>query len=152
MGVGLLLNCDETVAIQLFTYYKVPHFKFDRCLVLIDEDKKLIGAILFHAWNGSNVELSYYGENTLTPGVIRYIARFAICTFDPSRLTVMVSKRRRRLLRSLQRFGFRLEGTQRCYYGKHDCDRDTGVRLVMFRDDIERVARLKALPGEAGTC
>lgn len=152
MSTGLLLACDEQVAAQLFAAHKQPAFKFDRCLGLIDNDKKLIGAILFHDWNGFNIELSYYGEKTLSPGIIRCIARFIICTFDASRLTVVVSKRRRKLMRSLQRFGFKLEGHQRCYYGKQDNARNTGIRFVLFRERLDQLARLDAPTPKAASC
>ncbi len=142
MTTGILLESDEYVAATLFATYKQKPFKFDRCLGLVDNaTKELRGALLFHHYNGSNIELSYYGERTMTPGVIRCIARFIICTFDAARLTVTVSKRRRKFIMSLQRFGFKLEGVQRCYYGKRDCSRNTGVRLVLFRDSLDKLAR-----------
>jgi len=142
MSVGLLFDCDAQVADHLFRVYQQPIFKFDRCLGLVGANDSLIGCILFHNWNGSNVELSYYGSKALSSGIIKCLARFIICTFSASRLTVTVSKRKRGLLKSLQRFGFKLEGTQRCYYGKRDCSRNTGVRFVMFRDRLEALAHL----------
>lgn len=142
MSNGLLFDCDAVVAEKLFTTHKQPHFKYDNCLGILDKESKLVGAILLHNWNGANVELSYYGEKTLTPGIIKCLARFIICTFEPARLTVVVSKRRRPLLLSLQRFGFKLEGAQRCYYGKRDCTRNTGIRLVMFRERLDKLAQL----------
>lgn len=142
MSRGLLFHCDDQLAAQFFTQAKSQPFKYENCLGIVDKDQGVIGYVFFHYWNGSNIELSYYGERTLTPGIIRTIARFIICTFDASRLTVATSKRRKRFMRSLQRFGFKLEGTQRCYYGKRDCSRNTAVRFVMFRDRIDQLARL----------
>lgn len=146
MTIGLLLGSDAAIAEKLFASNKQPQYKYDRCVGLVDNSKGLVGAILFHNWNGSNVELSYYGHGTLTLGVIRCLARYINCTFDPSRLTVTVSKRQKTLQRSVQRLGFKLEGTQRCYYGKIDCTRNTGIRFVMFRDRLDVLAR--AMPVE----
>lgn len=141
MTTGLLFDCDEHVARWLFNYLQCRHYTYDRAIGLLDKDGNLLGAVLFQNWNGPNIELSYYGKSTLTLGVTRCLARYILSEFDPARLTLITSKRNRQLMRALQRLGFRLEGTQRCYYGKRDCNRNTGVRFVAFRDTIERVAK-----------
>jgi len=144
MPTGLLFECDEYVGRWLYeSYLKKPVYKFDRAIGLVDEKGMLIGAIIYHNWNGPNVELSYYGESTMTVGIVRAIARFTLQAFDPARLTVITSKRRKHFMRGLQKLGFRLEGIQRCFYGKVDCNRNTGVRFVAFREEIERVANLR---------
>jgi RimJ/RimL family protein N-acetyltransferase len=143
MSTGLLIGHDEAVANHLFSFYSQPKMQYDRCLGLINSKGVLVGAVLFHNWNGSNVEISYYGENTMTPGIIRCLARFILITFDASRLTAVTSKRNKRFVRSLQNFGFKLEGVQRCYYGHQDCIRNTGVRLVMFRNRLEELAQFQ---------
>lgn len=146
MSVGLLFECDDLVAKQFLAPRNQLFFKYDRAVGLVDGDK-LIGAILFHGWNGSNLEVSYQGKNTLSAGIMRYMAKYVIKEFDLARLTVVTSKRNRHFIKSLQKFGFRLEGTQRCYYGKRDCTRNTGVRFVAFRDRIEEVANFN-VPNE----
>ena len=143
MSIGLLLDGDDAVAQFLFTSHGLKPFKYDRALGLLDNGV-LQGAVIFTGFNGSNVELSYYGKAKMTAGVVRCIARFIICTFAPARLTVLTSKRNKRYIRTFQRLGFRLEGTQRCYYGHKDCNRNTGVRFVMFRERIDTIARLEA--------
>lgn len=144
MKSGLLFDHDAAVAAILFSSYKQKEFKYDRCIGIIDPTGKITGAILLHDYNGNNVELSYYGEKTLSAGIVRCLAQFIVCTFDPSRLTVITSKRRKTLMRSLQRFGFKLEGTQRCYYGKKDIVKNVGVRFVMFREGLDKLAKLPA--------
>lgn len=143
MSAGLLFECDDEV-IKWFstTTYCQKACVYDKAVgVLVDG--KLSGAVLFHNWNGPNVEISYYGEKTMTLGVIRCIARYVLVHFDVARLTAITSKRNRQFMRALQKLGFRLEGTQRCYYGKNDCNRNTGVRFVAFREAIERVAKVE---------
>ena len=147
MTVGLLFDADETVTkwwCDSSGWGKMP-FKYDTCLGIVDEMFAPRGAIFLHGWNGNDLQLSYYGERTLTPGIARTLAQFIIRQFDPARLTVIVNKRNKRLIRSCGHFGFKLEGAQRCYYGKQDCNRNTGVRLVMFREQMDRVAGTAAL-------
>jgi RimJ/RimL family protein N-acetyltransferase len=142
MSVGLLFECDDAVAHWLFSTNGWAHYKYDRAIGLIDKDKALVGGILFQSWNGSNVEVSYYGKGTLTAGIVCCIARYTLATFDPARLTVVTSKRNRQLMKALQKLGFKIEGAQRCFYGKRDCNRNTGIRFVAFREDIEKVAKV----------
>lgn len=138
----MLFDHDQAVANWLFASYGQKRYSYDRCLGLL-RDGTLCGAVLFHNWNGANVEVSYYGKNTMTPGVIRCIGQYVLSTFDPSRLTAHVPKRSKHYIKGLQRLGFRVEGVQRCYYGKRDCLRNTAIRLVMFRPEIETVARIE---------
>lgn len=136
---GLLLGDDARVAAWAFRTYQFRPTPFNSAIGVVDSDGKLIGAGLYQNFNGSNVEGSYYGRQTLTAGIVRALVKGALA-FDPSRLTVVTSKKNRRLIRALQRIGFRLEGAQRRYYGHRDCARNTGVRLVMFREEMDRVA------------
>jgi RimJ/RimL family protein N-acetyltransferase len=146
---GLLVDADDIVANWAFATYKMPPMLVDRALGILDNGK-ICGAILFQNWNRINVDMSYYGENTLSPGIVRTLCRFGLSVLNVSRCTVITSKRNRRLMRSLQRIGFRLEGTQRCFYGANDCNRNTAVRFVMFRDRIEQLAALKEPPNVDG--
>jgi RimJ/RimL family protein N-acetyltransferase len=140
---GLVFGIDHYVAKwQKDNYGWAEIFLYDQCIGICDDKQNLKGAIFLHGYNGNDIQLSYYGEQTLSVGIARSVARFILEQFDPSRLTVIVSKRNKRLIRSCQRFGFRLEGVQRRYYGKIDSNRNAGVRLVAFRDHIEHVARL----------
>jgi RimJ/RimL family protein N-acetyltransferase len=140
LSVGLLFGSDEEVATRIFAQYGQRH-KIDNALGIIS-NKEMTGAVLFHNWNGHNIEVSYYGRGTLTAGILRMIARYIIYTFDPTRVTVVTAKRNKRLVRSLQRLGFKLEGSQHCYYGKNDCARNTAIRFVMFRERVDQIALL----------
>lgn len=151
MGTGLLLDDDLLVGKYVQDNYghTWPPLKFDRALGLMNKEGQLIGGVIFQNWNRSNVDVSYYGKNTLTPGILRCIGKYIISVFDPTRVTVITSKRNRRLMRGLQNLGFKLEGMQRCFYGRHDCPRNTAVRFVMFRERVNEIARLE-LPAKAG--
>jgi RimJ/RimL family protein N-acetyltransferase len=149
MTVGLLFDCDTEVAQWHAAQAGCHPGKYDKALGLVDSTGVLIGAIAFQYWNGANVELGYWGRGTLSLGIVRCLSRYAITTFDPARVTVVTSKRNRHLMRSLQKLGFRLEGISRCYYGKKDCNRNTGVRFVLFRNALERLAKM---PQELQQC
>lgn len=143
MATGLLFDSDKMVADWLFAKYNQRRYSYDRCLGLV-RDGTLCGAVLFHNWNGANVEISYYGKDTMTPGVIRCLAMYILDTFDPSRVTAMISKRNKHFIKGMLRLGFKVEGTQRCYYGKRDCIRNIAIRLVMFREALELIAGIPA--------
>lgn len=145
MPAGLLFGSDEAVVAELATNWAYDAKKYENAIAIIGADGKFAGAVLFHNWNGYNVELSYFGKGTMSAGIVRCLARFILVTFSPSRLTVVTSKRNKRLLRSFQRLGFKLEGLQHCYYGHKDCTRNTGVRFMMPRLRIEELARLEVL-------
>lgn len=143
MSRGLLFECDEHVANWTFATFKMPKMSFDRAIGIVDAKGSIIGSVLFQCWNGFNVEMSYYGVvPTLSPGIIRCLARYVLFTFNVSRVTVSTCRKNRNLMRSLQRIGFRLEGAQRRFYGHRDCNRNTAIRFVMFRERIEQIATL----------
>lgn len=140
MSIGLLFHSDEVVANFLFKKHVAPPMKYDQAVGIM-VDGQLSGGILFQGWNGCNVELSYYGAGTMTPGIIKCLARILVSTFNVSRVTVHVNQRNRSFLKSLQRLGFGIEGTQRRFYGRTDTRRNTAVRLVMFRERLEELCQ-----------
>jgi RimJ/RimL family protein N-acetyltransferase len=139
---GLLHNADDAVAHWAFQAFRLAPSKFDMAVGIVSPEGALAGAILFQAYNGHNVEVSYYGPHTMTPGIIRTITQIAIQHFGASRLTAVTSKRNKRFMRGLLKLGFVLEGHMHRYYGDRDCPRNTGVRLVMWRERLEQIARL----------
>lgn len=154
MTVGLLFGHDDAIAKWAFeTWGLQTQMKFDRAIGLIDnKNGSLVGAVVFQCWNGTNVELSYYGlKPTLSLGVVRCLARDILFTFNVSRVTVSTSRKNRGLMRSLQRLGFKLEGAQRRFYGNRDCNRNTAIRFVLFREALEKFAAFPAKK-ERQTC
>jgi len=127
------------VAAWAFRTHQFRPTSFDSAIGVVEPNGKLVGAGLFQNYNGANLEFSYYGRRTMTLGIVRALFRIAVA-FDPSRLTVVTAKKNRKLIRALQKIGFKLEGAQRRYYGQRDCARNTGVRLVMFREQMDSIA------------
>jgi len=140
MPKGLLIDADVEVASWTYKAYNIYPQPINKAFGIINDDGSLIGGILFQNFNGINIELSYYGQNTLTPGIVRIIARTTLEFFNASRLTVVTSSRNKRLIRSLIKIGFKLEGVSRCFYGHEDTKANTAVRLAAFKPELEKVA------------
>lgn len=143
MTRGLLLGADALVAAWAFKEHNKTPMLVDRAIGIV-EDNQIVGAALFHSYNSVNAELSYYGKNTFTVGIMRSLARIALTELNLSRCTVIVPKRPSFLLKRLPKFGFRFEGVQRRYYGPTDASRHTGCRFVAFREDLEKLAKQPA--------
>lgn len=141
MATGLLFDDDERVVSYILDTWYLQPMKYD-CAVGFIKDNELIGGIIFHFFNGNNVEFSYYGQNTFTSGIVKCLSRFAIAHFNPSRVTIVINKRKKRLIRAVSSLGFKVEGTQRCYFGRRDCTRNTAVRFVLFRDALDKLAKI----------
>ena len=135
---GLLLDADTQVAAWAFATHNRVVMKVDRALGIV-EDGKLVGAALFTNYNSVDAELSYYGKNTVTVGIIRALVRIALYELRLARCTVIVPKRPSFLLKKLTKFGFRYEGVQRRHYGHTDSPRHTGCRFVLFKEDMEKL-------------
>jgi RimJ/RimL family protein N-acetyltransferase len=141
MSRGLLIGEDQQVAKWAFEAFRIFPAPINQALGLIDNvTGKIVGAVIFQNFNGMNIELSYYGPRTVTYGIVRAVARVALNGFNVARLTVVTSKKNRRLMRGLLKIGFKLEGHQRCYYGHEDNNKNTGVRFVMFREHLKKLA------------
>lgn len=139
---GLLIGEDELVSSWAFAQFKIFCAPVNKAIGIMDSNGKIVGAALFQNFNGVNVELSYYGPKTLTLGIVRSLARYSVCAFNAGRLTVVTSKKNTPFIRGLLKIGFKLEGAQRCYYGHEDTNRNTGVRLVMFRQRLNTLGQL----------
>jgi RimJ/RimL family protein N-acetyltransferase len=137
---GLLIGSDEAVAAWTFSTFNLTPMLVNKAIGIVNDKGQIIGAALFQDFNGYNVELGYYGPKTVSLGISRALARMALCIFNVSRVTVVTSKKNKKLMRGLLKFGFKLEGAQRCYYGQEDINRNTGVRFVMFRTRLQEIA------------
>lgn len=141
MSRGLLLGQDAAVAAWAFATHNRRPMAVDSAIGVV-EDNRLVGAVLFQNYNGNNVDVSYYGRGrALTAGLVRSFARAALA-YDPSRATIMTSRRNKHLVRALVRMGWSVEGGQRRFYGARDSDKHAALRLVLFRPGIDALARL----------
>lgn len=135
----LVFGRDQLIAEWAFRTFKRAPTPYAMAVGIVDPQVGLVGAILFQEYNGSNAELSYYGERTLSASIVRAIATIACDQLNVLRLTVRVMKRHRAMTRSLSKFGFRYEGQQPFFYGA--AKGDTAVLFGIYRDGLERLKR-----------
>lgn len=140
---GLLFGQDQQIAAWAFAAFNFKPMSVDLAIGIIEPNGAPRGAILFHSFNGHNAELSYYGPNTMTPGIIRAIARAALA-LGCRRLTVTTAKSNKRFVKAILRLGFTHECARHCFYGpRNDKAEHVGNQMVMMHEKLVRLARTK---------
>lgn len=124
---------DEMVIEWTYQNFGVLCTKVDMALAVIDNNA-IVGACFFQAHNGPDVELSYFGPNTLTLDLVRQIARIAVDHLGVSRITIRTAKSNKSLTKNAHKLGFVYEGIRHHAYGDEDA--------VMFGLFGEKLARL----------
>lgn len=84
---------------------------------VVDDAGQITGAATFHDFNGSNVELCYWGPRTLSRYVAGGIAAFCFKLLKVNRITCRTPRANKIVVRHLAKLGFRYEGLLRSYYG-----------------------------------
>jgi hypothetical protein len=137
---GLLLGQDAQVAAWAFATFKLRTTPIDIGIGIVEPDGTLAGAILLQNFNGYNVEFSYYGPRTLTPGIIRAVAK-TVLGMGAIRLTVTVAKDKKQFIKGILRAGFTHEAACIRFYGpRDDLAAHTGMRMVMHKDELKKLA------------
>jgi hypothetical protein len=113
-----VIGHDREVAEWAFQTFNFMPTQFCMAIGIANKDG-LIAACLFHAHNGPDVELSYYGPNSLTLDIVKGIARIAVEYLGVSRITARTS-RTNKLRKSIHKIGFAFEGVRKCGYGDQD--------------------------------
>lgn len=129
-----LLDHDVEVAAWAFRTFDFFPAPYGMAVGVLD-DGVLVAACLFHAHNGPDVELSYYGPNTLTPSVVRGIAKIAVERLGVSRITARTSRQNKRMTRGIHKVGFRYEGVRKCGYGTQDA-----IMYGLYGENLARLA------------
>lgn len=146
---GFLVDCDLYVlnwVIETFDVFYTVQWNGERFIrtpmainkavgIIDNQNRQLIGGAIFDQFNSYNVELSYYGPNTLTPGIIRSLAWIALNSFNPTRVSMRTSVNNTDIIRGLKKLGFMQESIERDCFGRGK----DAARLVIFRDQIERL-------------
>ncbi len=114
-----LLDNDLTVATWAFRTFGFHPTQFNMAIGIMEKGH-LVGACMFHAHNGPDVELSYYGPHTLTLGLVKGIAKIAVERLGVSRITARTSRSNKTMTRGIRKVGFQFEGVRKCGYGDQD--------------------------------
>lgn len=117
--------------------------KFGRALApyhaafgIIDASGALVGAALFQDFNGSNVEVSYFGRNALRLNIVRGLMLYAFDKLRVNRMTVRTPARNKPVSQHIVKLGFRHEGSLKYYYGPFA--KDTALLFGLTRKGAER--------------
>ncbi len=114
-----LIGRDIEVAAWAFTTFGFHPTQYCMAVGVIEEGI-LVAACLFHAHNGPDVELSYYGPKTLTLGLVKGLAKIAVEHLGVSRITARTARSNKAMTRGIRKVGFQYEGVRKCGYGDQD--------------------------------
>lgn len=129
---------DARVAAWMFAKSGCRPMQYDMAVGIEQPDGQLAGGIMFTAYNGSDVEVHYYGPGFLKRRTVRLIMSIALGVFQVNRLTIRT--RKASMARGVQKLGAIHEGTVRRLYGPTDEDRHAGQQYAFPREVIERLA------------
>lgn len=132
--MNLIQGNDIEIANWAFTMFNMRPVPF--CMAIgIVADRNLVGACLFHAHSGPDVELSYYGPNTLTLPIVKGLARIAVEQLGVSRVTVRTSRSNKTVTRGIRKIGFQFEGVRKFGYGDDDA-----LMYGIYGENLARLA------------
>lgn len=130
----LVIGRDIEVAAWAFKTFGFHPTQY--CMAVgIAGDHGLVAACLFHAHNGPDVELSYYGPNTLTLSIVKRLAKIAVEYLGVSRITARTSRANKVMTRGIKKIGFEYEGIRKCGYGNQDA-----VMYGLYGKNLARLA------------
>lgn len=116
----LVLGRDVEIAAWAFKTFGFHPTQYCMAVGIAAPEDGLVAACLFHAHNGPDVELSYYGPNTLTLDLVKKIAKVAVEVLGVSRITARTSRSNKTMTRGIKKIGFEYEGIRKCGYGSQD--------------------------------
>lgn len=136
----LAAGADDMVAEWAFRTTKTHPMLYNAALGVVDGARNLRGAVIFTGFNGSEVEVHYYGPGTLKRNILKEIFIFALKVLGVNRMTVRT--RKASMARGVQKLGALYEGRMRRVYGPSDGEEHAAAQYVFLREDMERVAGL----------
>lgn len=114
-----MLGNDEWIANWTTQRFGYGPARYDMAIGIVN-DEELIGSAMLHAYNGHDVEVSYYGPQTIDLGVMRKLARLCVDNLGVSRITVRTARNNKTMTRGITKLGFKYEGIKHFGYGKYD--------------------------------
>jgi hypothetical protein len=84
---------------------------------VMDNRGEPIGALIWSELTGANIELTIYGPRAFPRGVIIASFAYAFNALGVSRITVRCQADKPKLIRLIEKMGWRREGTLRRFYG-----------------------------------
>jgi hypothetical protein len=133
----LVINRDEAVAKWMFAASGCNPVQFNLAIGLA-KGMDLVGGIMFTGYNGSDVEVHFYGPGVLSRRVVRAMMHIAGRALEVNRMTVRT--RKPSMARGVVKLGAVYEGKIRRLYGPTDGDEHAGEQYAFFRETILRLA------------
>ena len=118
----LMFDNEQVVADWLSKKWGKPIPPWYFAIGILDYQGLLKGGISFHNYNEHNIEAFYYGPHTFTKSVMIGICIFLFEKIKVQRLTLSVPRRNKVLLKRIPKFGFKVEGVLRHFYGPYKND------------------------------
>lgn len=125
---------DSLINEWTLAMFGVRNFNSDMAFGIM-EGPQIVGSVFFHAYNGYDIELSYFGPQTLTLGILRSICRIALDHFGVSRITVRTPKTNKQMTRGIHKLGWIFEGVRHNGYGDIDA-----VMYGLYGRNLARLA------------
>jgi hypothetical protein len=135
-----LFDADDLVAAWMFARSGCRPMQYDIAVGLVDDKGQIVGGAMFSAFNGSDVELHFYGPGQLTRRVVRLVMQIA-AHLGVNRMTVRT--RKQHMSRGVVKLGAVYEGTIRRLYGPTDDECHAGVQFAFFRETILKLANME---------
>ena len=130
----LLSGCDENIANWTSEKFGIRCMDYNMALGIVD-DGRVVGSVLFSAYNGHDVEISYFGPNTMTLGLVKQIAKIAVNHLGVSRITARTTRNNKTMTRGVKKIGFEYEGIRHNAYGEYDA-----VMYGLYGDKLAKLA------------
>lgn len=140
-GVNLIFGQDQAVSNWLVETQGCHPLRYDLAVGLALADGTPVGGIMYTGYNGSDVEVHFYGPKHLTRRIVRWIFLIAIKQFNVNRVTVRT--RKKHMARGVRKLGAIYEGTVKRLYGPTDSREHSAQQFAFFRDQIEILAGLR---------
>lgn len=137
----IITGRDADVAAWMFERSKCRPMQFNMAIGIADDAGELTGGFMFTGFNGSDVEVHFYGPGTLKMRVFRAIFFIAVRQFNVNRVTIRT--RKESMARGVLKLGAVYEGTVRRLYGPTDEDRHAGKQFAFFRERMEELAEIR---------
>lgn len=138
----LLIGQDQAIAAWAKDKYAAGLAPWVWAVGVVNRAGDLVAAATFHDFNGSNVELCYWGPWSLTRTIAGGIAEFCFYGLGVQRVTCRTPRGNKIVAKHLHKLGFRYEGLLRRYYGP--AKSQDALMFGMTAADAERLLRRSA--------
>ena len=115
----LIYGHDEKIAAWTQDTFGIRPYKYDMAVGILAHGQ-LVGSVMWHAYRGHDIEVSYFGPQTMTLGILRQCARIAVDHFGVSRVTARAVKSNKTMTKGVKKIGFEYEGICHNGYGDED--------------------------------